>query len=91
MGRDSYRGSRKRVSVLVNEDGQLVGVITSSAAISSFIKYTGTIPQSINWAVKAYYVLPLYKQNEEQQNFKFNTKKEIINQIKSSVCQIRVK
>ena len=36
---------------VMTEDGFLVGVITSSAAIAPFLEQTGTIPQNVNWAV----------------------------------------
>jgi S1-C subfamily serine protease len=44
---------------LITEDGRVVGVITSAAAIPYFIKVTGTIPQNVNWAVKTDYLRPL--------------------------------
>lgn len=44
---------------LVNERGEVVGIITSSAAILPFIEETGTLPQNVNWAVKADYLRPL--------------------------------
>lgn len=36
---------------VVTEDGLLVGVVTSTAAIAPFLERTGTIPQNVNWAV----------------------------------------
>ncbi len=36
---------------VVTEQGALVGVVSSSAAISPFIERTGTLPQNVNWAV----------------------------------------
>jgi len=44
---------------LVNERGEVVGIITSSAAILPFIEESGTLPQNVNWAVKADYLKPL--------------------------------
>lgn len=44
---------------LLNESGQVVGVVAAQAAIRSFMQETGTLPQNINWAVKAEYALPL--------------------------------
>jgi hypothetical protein len=41
---------------LVNEEGFVVGIVSSSAAILPFIESTGTLPQNINWAVKADYL-----------------------------------
>lgn len=35
---------------VVTEDGFLVGIVTSSAAIAPFLERTGTIPQNVNWA-----------------------------------------
>jgi S1-C subfamily serine protease len=44
---------------LADESGKVVGVVTSTAAVQSFLKHTGTLPQSINWAVKSEYLHPL--------------------------------
>jgi hypothetical protein len=38
---------------LVTEDAQVVGVISSSAAVAPFFRSTGTLPQGINFAVSA--------------------------------------
>ena len=40
---------------LVNERGEAVGVVTSTAAVKAFLSATGTLPQNVNWAVKADY------------------------------------
>jgi len=44
---------------VVNEVGQLVGIIAASAATEAFLQEVGALPQSINWAVKADYAAPL--------------------------------
>ena len=44
---------------LVNEAGQVVGIITATAAADAFQQEVGATPQSINWAVKADYAAPL--------------------------------
>jgi S1-C subfamily serine protease len=44
---------------LVREDGTLVGVISSSAAIVPFIRLAGTLPQNINWATNINAAMPL--------------------------------
>lgn len=36
---------------VITEDGTLVGVVTSSAALAPFLERTGTVPQNVNWAV----------------------------------------
>lgn len=52
---------------LVNEKGEVVGIITSSAAVLPFIKQSGALPQNINWAVKADYLRPLLKLPKTEQ------------------------
>lgn len=47
-------------------DGEVVGVVTSSAAVRAFLAVTGTVPQNLNWAVKAEYALPLFEQPPAQ-------------------------
>jgi S1-C subfamily serine protease len=37
---------------LVNDAGEVVGILTSTAAISPFFAASGAIPQNVNWAVK---------------------------------------
>ena len=44
---------------LVTSDGYVVGLITSTAAVKYFYATTETLPQNINWAVKADYILPM--------------------------------
>jgi S1-C subfamily serine protease len=44
---------------LVNEAGQVVGIISSSAGPEAFQRMEGAAPQNINWAVKADYATPL--------------------------------
>jgi S1-C subfamily serine protease len=46
---------------LVNEKGQVVGVIAATAAVDEYVKSVGTLPQNIGWAVRGEYVLPLVK------------------------------
>jgi hypothetical protein len=43
-------------------EGEVVGVVTSSAAVRAFLEVTGTLPQNLNWAVKAENALPLFEQ-----------------------------
>ena len=44
---------------LVNEKGEVLGIIASQAASIPFYQSTGTLPQNINWAVKSDYAVPL--------------------------------
>ena len=45
---------------LVTARGDVIGIITSSAAVRPFLASTGTLPQGVNWAVKADYAMPLF-------------------------------
>jgi S1-C subfamily serine protease len=45
---------------LLNEAGEVVGVVTATAAALSFLKGTGNLPQNVNWAVKASLVSHLF-------------------------------
>jgi len=44
---------------LVTSDGYVVGLVTSTAAVKYFFAITETLPQNINWAVKADYITPM--------------------------------
>lgn len=48
---------------LMNEAGQVVGVITSGAAVQGFLRRTGTLPQNVNWAVRSEYLRLLLPQD----------------------------
>ena len=41
---------------LLNKNGEVLGMITSSAAVEYFYNRTGALPQNINWAVKGTYI-----------------------------------
>ena len=40
---------------LINEIGNVVGIVTSTAAVEAFYQATGSLPQNVNWAVKGVY------------------------------------
>jgi S1-C subfamily serine protease len=44
---------------VVNEAGQVVGIIAATAVTEDFLRAEGTLPQNVNWAVKADYAAPL--------------------------------
>lgn len=46
---------------LVNEHGEVVGVIASGAKLNDFFEKAGTLPQNVNWAVRSEYIAPLIK------------------------------
>jgi len=45
---------------LVNERGEVVGIVTSTAAVRAFLAVTGALPQNVNWAVKSEYARLLF-------------------------------
>jgi S1-C subfamily serine protease len=44
---------------VVTDRGQVVGVATSTAAVEVFLRATGSLPQNVNWAVKAELLKPM--------------------------------
>lgn len=44
---------------VADEAGRVVGVVTSTAAVQSFFRNTGALPQNVNWAVRSEYLRPL--------------------------------
>jgi S1-C subfamily serine protease len=44
---------------LVNERGEVVGVVAAVAAAREFMEAAGALPQNVNWAVRSEYVAPL--------------------------------
>lgn len=46
---------------LVNQRGEVVGIMTSTAAVRAFLAITGTLPQNVNWAVRSDFAVPLFE------------------------------
>jgi S1-C subfamily serine protease len=47
---------------LFQADGKVIGIVTSTAALQSFLRSTGTLPQNVSWAVKSDYARLLIDQ-----------------------------
>ncbi|WP_157994173.1 MULTISPECIES: S1C family serine protease [Steroidobacteraceae] len=47
---------------VIDDTGNVVGVVASTAAITAFLRNTGSLPQNVNWAVKSEYAGLLYAQ-----------------------------
>ena len=74
---------------LINLDGDVVGIITSSAAVEYFFKASGgALPQNVNWAVKGEYASLMIKPTGKQSGTSSN---EVIEAAKKSVVLIQVK
>jgi S1-C subfamily serine protease len=74
---------------LISEQGDVVGIITASAAIMPFIKATGTLPQNVNWAVNANFAVPLVPQVATKRQLPIK-RKDIIDRARKSVVLIEV-
>jgi S1-C subfamily serine protease len=74
-------------SPLVNSDGEVVGLITSSAAVRYFLAVTETLPQNVNWAVKSDYVIPLL--GPEEQSLASVRIDDPVAHVRKAVCMIR--
>jgi S1-C subfamily serine protease len=72
---------------MLNASGQVVGVVAASASIRPFLSATGTLPQNINWAVKADYAMPLFDQPPV---VSANSRAEVIKLALSATCLIDV-
>jgi S1-C subfamily serine protease len=44
---------------LVTNEGWVVGVITSTAAVQPFLEVSGALPQNVNWAIKSDFLIPM--------------------------------
>jgi S1-C subfamily serine protease len=73
--------------VLTNE-GEVVGVVTSSAAVRAFLAVTGTLPQNLNWAVKAEYATPLFEPPPAQP--RAHSRRAAIDRALKATCMIEV-
>jgi len=74
---------------LVNDDGKVVGIITSRAADIAFFKTAGALPQNVNWAVKAEMAGPLFKKPSYKKQ-KISDRNRIIENTQKSVYMVVV-
>ena len=73
---------------VVTDQGRVVGIVTSTAAIKNFMEITGTLPQSINWAIKAEYAKLMFEPTEVIEDAP--TKEKAIERAMAAVCLIEV-
>ena len=74
-------------SPLFNEDGEVIGMLTSTAALPAFLK-AGTIPQNINWAVKAEYISALMKHEHSNGKIVFKNRRDLMKAARQATCRI---
>jgi S1-C subfamily serine protease len=73
---------------LVNERGEVVGIVTSTAAVQTFLAVTDSLPQNVNWAVKAEYARPLF--NSPGFRIYAANGKEAVQRVRQAICMVEV-
>ena len=76
---------------LVNEQGQVVGVVTARLSDAAAISETGAIPQNVNYAVKSAFVLPFVENIPEIKQAgkpSYKDRAEIIEQMKKATVLV---
>lgn len=71
---------------LVNHEGLVVGVVTSTVGSRSFEAETGALPQNINWAVKGTYAAPLLV--GPPGSMPPTTRGEAIQRVQAAICSV---
>jgi S1-C subfamily serine protease len=72
---------------LVTESGEVVGIVTASAAIEPFLQSTGALPQNVNWAVNIDFARPLLDASEPGPRM---SREEAIAKARASVCLVEI-
>ena len=79
---------------LVNMEGKVVGIITSKIDAVKMFKWTGDLPQNINYGIKISYLKGLLSSVPQKQHidtlapFKYTSVQELAKEIKNSVLMI---
>ncbi len=73
---------------IVNERGEAVGVVTSTAAVKAFLSVTGSLPQNVNWAVKADNARPMF--NAPTVKSLAASREDAIEWTRHSICLVKV-
>lgn len=71
---------------LVDEEGAVLGVISSMVRPEYFYQQQGTLPQSINYAIKSIYAEPLFEAPPTRPPTK--SREEAIQRVTDSICAV---
>ena len=74
---------------LVNEDGDVIGVVMATASTPAFIRATDSIPQNINWAVKSAFATVLFTPPSADVA-PATGRDDIIDRVTEATCLVRV-
>ena len=86
---------------LLNENGQVVGVVTATARVKEFFELTGTLPQDINFAVRVDRLRELLGPVQQEDGSEDSaveapegespkSRREAISRVRPALCAIRV-
>lgn len=73
---------------VVAESGEVIGIVAAGAAVAPFLKNTGTLPQNVNWAVKAEYAALMFDPPPPQPPAR--SREDAIARVAQSLCFIEV-
>jgi len=71
---------------LVDEQGRVVGVVTSTAAALRFLSTTGSLPQNVNWAVKSEMARAFFDPPRVPESSR--TRDEVISMVQRATCLV---
>jgi len=71
---------------VVNDRGEAVGIVTSTAAVQTFFDDTGALPQNVNWAVNADFARPLFA--APRPSLTPGSRREAIARARAAVCHV---
>ena len=75
---------------LVNDDGDVIGVVVATAAAPAFIRATDSIPQNINWAVKSAFASVLFEPPPADRTPTADADTAVIERVTAATCLVRV-
>ena len=73
---------------VANMRGEVVGVVSSTAAVAEFYSVSGSLPQNINWASKSDYARLLF--DPPAMEIRAASRREAISMVSAATCRIRV-
>jgi len=71
---------------LVNERGEVVGIVTSTAAVEAFLSKTGALPQNVNWAVNVDYARRLFDSPSAESGAV--SRKDAVEMVRRALCMV---
>ncbi|MDZ4185106.1 MAG: trypsin-like peptidase domain-containing protein, partial [Desulfuromonadales bacterium] len=75
---------------LLNERGEVIGIITATAAVKTFLGETGSLPQNINWAINSDFARPLLDLSKVKPLKKAVNRQEAIDRAKSATFLVTI-